>query len=360
MVEERRLPLLADLVLAPQVIKESIVHKSVVQRIQSRLQMAKRFRLDHAGTLRYADVIKRIPDLIARNQSFARAPYDIMWVEFQFEAFYKHINADWSKWDDRGDRTMGFLIDHDRAYLMTCGAYDKTVAICPFSYELHSPSDSQTPYVEWQAAEVPGSYKLANSMDIFFWGHAFDHLSDEDRAALRNHHHMRPLPLITGDEKKVADIYGRLLSECVGDLRNIVTLLLLLNRPSLTSFKQDFARKQGFIRGKLRQFLSHSTVTIDLDPIPTLCLLGTKDGDGVSKRRHEVRGHWCHNQEAHDYAQIAGCIHEWRRDFSYIDDDPDRPDHWLCASCGGKRWWRHEHYRGTAELGFNEKEYLVR
>jgi hypothetical protein len=92
-------------------------------------------------------------------------------------------------------------------------------------------------------------------------------------------------------------------------------------------------------------------VTFILNPIPTLRLMGTERESGVVKRRHEVRGHYCHNETG----RSRECVHEWTVDF-HEDDDPNDPDHWKCKSCGGKRWWRVEHHRGSAEVGFVVKD----
>ena len=95
--------------------------------------------------------------------------------------------------------------------------------------------------------------------------------------------------------------------------------------------------------------MAYTVVTIPLDPQPTLRLIGTPAGDIVERRRHEVRGHYCHN-EAYRRGTAMGCIHEW-------EQDPDRPDdaHWKCTSCEGKRWHRRVHTRGSAEVGYSDK-----
>jgi hypothetical protein len=37
----------------------------------------------------------------------------------------------------------------------------------------------------------------------------------------------------------------------------------------------------------------------------------------------------------------------------------DEADRWLCTACGGKRWWRTDHERGTAEKGYVTTDYAV-
>jgi hypothetical protein len=152
-------------------------------------------------------------------------------------------------------------------------------------------------------------------------------------------------------------------------LRNIVAILLMMNRPSLTKYIHNANAGRGFHKGKVMPYLSHTTVTIDIDARPTLKLIGTPQGDAVPRRRHEVEGHFCHDETARDFSRIAGCIHEFAPTHGPVDDwapwpdaplgvpgEPGCPRNWVCAACGGKRWWVKEHGRGTAEKGFVVKD----
>jgi hypothetical protein len=151
------------------------------------------------------------------------------------------------------------------------------------------------------------------------------------------------------------------MSECTGDLRNVIACLLMLNRPTITKYVDDLPQSRGWLKNKLVPYWSHTTVTINLDPKPILRLIGTDRESGVTKRRHEVEGHYCHDKEWRDYGTIAGCIHE------PIDTDadwiplvgvyaPSTVEHWVCKVCGGKRWWRSEHLRGDANKGWVIKD----
>jgi hypothetical protein len=139
----------------------------------------------------------------------------------------------------------------------------------------------------------------------------------------------------------------------VGELRNIVAILLMLNRPSITRYANAPAAR-GWIKRKPAPFMAHTSVTIDIDARPTMRLLGTPAGDGVPRRRHEVRGHYCHDHEAHDYRRIAGCQHDWQEtdaEWTPADLKPGEAEHWVCRQCSGKRWWRIEHERGRLDQG---------
>jgi hypothetical protein len=49
--------------------------------------------------------------------------------------------------------------------------------------------------------------------------------------------------------------------------------------------------------------------------------------------------------------QLKGDFGEW-----WIEYEPLR---WRCERCGGHRWWRREHSRGTPEVGVVTSEYAV-
>jgi hypothetical protein len=156
------------------------------------------------------------------------------------------------------------------------------------------------------------------------------------------------------------EIMKFLVKETIGDLKNVVALMLLLNRPHLTEYRQSVPRALGWIGNKRKPLLDHTVVTIPIDARPVIRSIGQPGvGEGPLRRRHRVRGTWCHNEEAREYAAIAGCIHEWQPDTAWRDDDPDDPDHYKCEVCGGKRWWRVEHKRGSEALGQTDSEYQV-
>jgi hypothetical protein len=141
-----------------------------------------------------------------------------------------------------------------------------------------------------------------------------------------------------------------------GDMRTIIAFLLMLNRPSIVQYRKTLPNWRGFIGNKVRPFMSHTTVNVSLDAVATLRLIGTPSGDAVARRRHEVRGHFCHDKTARDFMRIAGCIHDWHAAHEDWTPWPDAPiegrRHWICGVCEGKRWRRDAHERGTAEVGF--------
>ena len=82
----------------------------------------------------------------------------------------------------------------------------------------------------------------------------------------------------------------------MGELRTIIALLLLLNRPSLTHYVARSEPTRGWIGNKVRPYMAHTVVTIPLDPIPALRQVGTDNDDPNLRRRHRVRGHFVHDR----------------------------------------------------------------
>lgn len=130
-------------------------------------------------------------------------------------------------------------------------------------------------------------------------------------------------------------------------------------RTRATNFTHDIGTHRTFLRGKAVAYMSHTMVAIKADPVPVLRRLGTPQEAGVPKRRHKVRGTWCHRLTG-DRALRKGCTHDWVPDPEFeAVDDPNERDHWLCQSCGGARWRRHAHMRGDASIGYVEKGYRL-
>ena len=380
--EMRRRPTLADRFISKKFMDwERAVHPRAIDQLQRSTRKARRFVFDENATRRSAHVIDTVPDLLAREHQFARAPYDLTWIEFPSHVLWEYMRernrevyTGLGKYGEKAtaDHTIGYLIDHERVNIIcggTCEEPDLSPNIMPLQYRLH------TPWEKPDRDEFRRLTALPDEMNpnAFLWGSTFTKLDAATRAELENRNTVELLPL--NPRHKMFDRYQgngewhEAMRGSVGELRKIIALLLILNRPSLARYERTTDNARGFWKGKSIAYLSHTVVGVDLDAVPTLLLIGTPEGEGVPRRRHEVRGHFKHDETAREYASVAGCIHEFQashgphKDWALwldappgIPGDPGVPRNWVCAACGGRRWWQKESHRGSAEVGFVVKD----
>ena len=325
-----------------------LVHESVQHHVNSLVRRARRIVFDETASRRVGEIGRSVPDLIAENQEFARAPYEVTWIEVDATAL---VGATAPPPEDiPADAKVGWLIEGNSVYTIPMDhRYDAN--LMPFLYKLG---------VDWSLeSQLAVSAQLAHSrtnLDAFFWGGAITDIKDPDRnvRALRARNAVEVLPIADYMKKRSQEELriglNSLSMNAAGDLRNILTCLLVLNRPSLVRVVRDQPARRGFIGNKIRPFMSHTVVTIDLEPEPAIRHIGGGDfggGNGAAKRRHEVRGHWCQSSNT-----ARSCVHEWAR-------IAGKKEQYRCQRCDGKRWWRHEHHRGDASLGFVQKTYAA-
>ena len=350
MHKDRRIPL-ADLVMRSDLHN---VLSNVASQLKTKIRSANRFILDASAASRVGEVSRDVPELLLEHQTFARTPYDLMWLEAPSDIIWETVNPH-QKQSTWIDQQVGWLIDHGTVHTFVQSNHHDRADIVPYCYHLHCPWEVQDQARFLRAMNCPNLI-----IDQFLWGAAYTRLDDNNRQGLRRRHSCTLFPGITPELKHSLvnhkHLGADLLKGAYGDLRNIIATLLILNRPSLIQYLQDIPPRRSFLHGKLHNFMHHRVVTIQVDPRPVIRKIGTTE-DATPRRRHEVRGHWCHNQDARDYRTI-GCAHDWVPDPDYAEPENER-DHLICAVCAGKRWWRHEHARGSAGLGSTTKDYYV-
>lgn len=379
---EKRRPTLADRFIHRKFSDwERVVHPKTIAQLQRSARAANRFVLTEAATLRIAQVIDSIPDLLIREQRFARAPYDLTWIEFPSHVLWNYMREQNPEaYEHQGrfgdlessDHTIGYLIDHERVNIVAGGTVanpDRAPNIMPIQYRMHT---------EWRPEERAEFRRLTGMRldwhaDAFLCGSTYDRLAPSERGELAARHAVDFLPF--NPQHRLFDRYSSdgewrdAARGSIGELRNIIAIMLVMNRPSLTKYVQSNQGGRGFHKGKLMPYLSHTTVTIDLDARPTLRLIGTPEGEGVPRRRHEVEGHFKHDATAREYSRIAGCIHSFQPTHGPKDQwapwpdpplgvpgEPGVPRNWVCSDCGGKRWWQRESERGDASIGYVIKD----
>lgn len=336
----------AEVTLADLVVQERLarmVGRDVAAQLIAKIKQAHRFSFDDNAVRRIAEVCRDVPELLIEHQQFARAPYDMLWFELTEQPFWQIMHPDLPYDDHKGDHRVGFLVDHGTVYSFASDHQEPkaTAALFPVRYHLHQPFE-----LDDQIAFCRTFRTSRMLLDSFLWGSPVDRLSEHHKRALRAAHSCDLIPSTTPAlMKRLPELGHKVLAGANGDLRNVIATLLILNRPSLITYIKDVSSHRS---------LHHRIVTIDLDLRPIIREVG-QAVDPREVRRHEVRGHYCHNQATRDGAR-RGCLHEWRADPAYPADDVD---HWWCQRCTGKRWWRHHHTRGSAEIGFVTHDYQV-
>jgi hypothetical protein len=364
----KREPLLADRFAYRRFdVHDGIYHPKALAQLQHTVRAAHKFVFDEDAARRVAKVVSEVPDLLVREHRFARAPYDITWIEWPSWAYWQTLRdenpalydtqGEWGK-IDTADHTVGYLIDHGRVNTFAGGtvAHPKGPAsMTPLQYRLHTewPIEDQLEF-----SRLVGCSRIG--LDAAMWGSSYDKLSQDERRILRNYNVIelapfnrahRAYPSLMKDGAMADSLRG-----AVGDLRTVIAILLMLNRPSISRYVQTLPNSRGWLKGKIVPYMAHTVVSVSLDAAQSLRLVGTPQDDANPRRRHEVRGHFCHDRVAREYMRIAGCLHNWQdcdeQWMPWIEAPMAEVHHWRCASCGGKRWWRADHERGTAVKGF--------
>jgi len=299
-----------------------------------------------------ADILTNNPEILVQDPGFIRAPYPLTWVELSdYRAFWRGLNP--GPWPGTDERTA-FLIDDQTAYAIY-GAKNGAI-LGHIAYRLRIPMEVHNDKI------VMGKIK-GNLLDTtkFLLGSTYSKLNEEDRRLICCAHSVDLLPIADKFREVVLKRFDTLIANCVGDFRTLITALLLLTKPAVVKYEPSAPVSRGFVRGKTHIYHSYDTVKITLDR-PKIAHEFTKtlarpSGGGGHKRRHEVRGFWVHNAEAS--RQPEGHVHQWVKATDFGSAKARNPDRYRCAACGGKRWWKEAHVRGSSLEGFTSKRYTV-
>jgi hypothetical protein len=345
---------------------------------------ANRFIFDKTASQKAGEVALNVADLVFENSQFAKAPYPTTFIELDYEAFWDVVNPgipfhwDGSTYDGRRpleseslDYRLGYLIHNNMVY---CTSYQETNETpfywSPVSIELNRPqtplitSDVDWSDVRWCVQKMgssiihlfsnmvnsPMRVNLNKNKATFEWPKEKSEEIDDmlaDGKIMRvimnliNQHNIFIHPMTNNLPAEYSD---KILYNSRGDLRNILTLLLLLNQPSNVVGFQKKAAGRMIVHGKLKAFSAHNVVTISLDK-PVQYLKQTYITTvRSSPRRHDVRGHYL------NYDKNNNCEHLWEQ----FDET-----HWKCKKCEQRRVWRDSYARGSALVGVLTKDYKV-
>jgi hypothetical protein len=351
-----RTPILADHLIAANTIK-SLSPKTDWRALQARIRRCERLVFNDESSERVGQVLRDIPELLIEQVQFARAPFDLCWIEYQAEVLVKTLSPHSADSGDlTRDKTVGLLIDHNRVNVFS-STFNGTLCMMPFAYHINTewPLEDQLRFCETNGIS-------GEELDNWLWGSAANHfIKSDQRDRLRILRDTTMVDVLVQPNNRQATI--RMFNGTQGDFKNVIALLLMLNQPRVTQYADVEKRGRGWIGNKPnKSFLEHRTIKVSLDAKARL-VAHSQSGEGELRRRHKVMGHYCHDATARDYARIAGCVHNWSSMNQTWEPWPNAPldecDHWRCDTCGGKRWWRNAHERGSEKSGFIEHDYAV-
>lgn len=369
----KRKPLAADLYLSHKDHWNDKIFQSYDDMVRDQLLMAKRFVLDAQAVEYVATMLRDHPRMVADAHEFAIPPFEKCYVEIQdCRRWFDILNAPRIA-DDDSDDMLAYLFVGPNVSVIVGNEARKShhvaqVVLSPIQYRLHQPfhvpefgpeAESASPAMR-MAAEIMTAQQVGISrmgLDFFYWGSSYMRLKEDDYEAIRVLRANHSFKVIC-DERRVKDVQ-ELTDSHRGDIRNIIGLLLFLNRTSKTQVIEEIPSERRMIGNKAHTLLKHSVIKVHVNPLPRLITLCAGAGVlGKMRRLHDVRGHYCRNEVARESqcekARVdAGDPHQW--------EEIEGPHHlqWRCKACKGLKWWRNQHRRGHEDKGIVTSKYEV-
>jgi hypothetical protein len=303
------------------------------------LPKARRFLFDREASAFAGRFIREHGATLLRNRAFAIPPFEQTYVEYHLDALLEAIGrrkANEKYGIEKSDERIGHLIDGDHVWTFLEGS-DNEASIYPVDVWMNTVSHSVGLFdkadigrdrrrkLEYTLGSTLGDAQDVNGEVVLDWLNAFDFAAP---AMFAN--------LLT--DRKLADAGN-------GTVRNLVALLLLLNRQRENVTLKTVAPKGVIYRGKRRVFAAHTMVTLTVEDYVHIAH-SYEHGAHASPRRHQVRGFFRHLHK------VDGCEH----DYPLASDERGR---WVCRTCGTTRVWVHDHERGDASKGYITKDYVV-
>lgn len=340
---KKRRPLLADEFItaardAHYIREMCATPEKTFRHVADLLLKAKRFVLDDDASRFVGEMERASPAAICYGQEFAIQPFDLMYVELNAREMFQAVTASMGDWD--ADERLGFLYDHGTVYTIVDSRHDPLPTMHPVIYRLHKPMS------------IAAEQELCNlcridrmQLDAYLWGSLFEGIDDDEKRLFRANHTAKIIVKDEIHETLLPRVAEGLLRSSSGDLRNMVALLMFLNRTSGVQVKRMVPAQPAIIRRKPSSMVAHEVISLNLRPTPKHYEAWT--AGGAWRRRHDVRGHFCHD----DRARNSWCpTHDWSE---------YEPHRWRCMKCAGKRWWRREHKRGHEDKGITKTTYEV-
>ena len=309
----------------------------VWQGFRSIMPKARRFIFDKEASAFAGAFIRDFGPTLLNNLQFAIPPFEICYIEYHLDALLDTIGRrkTGTEKDGAADERIGHLIEYNNVYTFIEDSKGEA-SLYPVIMKLHT--DTYTRGVFSDDLEDDKFKKMTYTL-----GSTSNDLKTTSMDTMRRWLHS--IDIYTAPRYRDLLTQDTLRDGGNGTVRNLVALLLLLNRQRERVTLTQVPPKGVIYKGKRKVYAAHSLVTLTTEDYGAITRSFTSAGHHESPRRHEVRGFFRH------YRRVRGCEHDFLED--------DRPDHWTCQHCGTVRVWVHSHLRGDASKGFVTKEYVV-
>ncbi len=278
----------------------------------------------------------------------ARLPYEAIWIEYPLRAYQKRANEirgtvmpDESEVPQR----EGWLIQQhpniDTAYIMHMWTQSDAPDLhgfalwtFPFAFGWCA-DDSPLP---WWKSVTTENQSAASEIIVGISNYVRDNVNCV----------VSPLINDPSHDPRILRAYNSLLNEWAGVVRRVWALLATLN--DIPTTIGTVRQTKGFMAGsKIRRYLSHSTLTLNIPARKDTRVLARRLIAIAHRKRHPVRAHW---RDDWRHLPATQCRHLWE----IMDDGADRIE---CSLCHGRQTYIKKHERGDATLGWVDHTYNV-
>jgi hypothetical protein len=351
--EQRRRdePTLADLLMHSK--EQDILWGQRGIPAKLKLMQAHRFVLDGHASLFFGNVVHQYAREVLRQHEFARAPFDVTWIEFDCRAYNSVVPT--GSMSVPEDETAGFLYDHGTVWCASSTRGPGAAMFMPYRVQLHRPSSVDE---ELRNCEIFRVDRVQYRMGLFgdiggltgqeikqdFW------MSPEISTIVQAHTFEVMPDFVQMLDDKGVEISARrsILYSCAGVLKQVLILLLILTRANKHVYftETEAQPRRIWMRNRQVPLVSYNHVTMHLHQEDALRRIH-EHHTGQRHKWHEVKGHWCESRK-----KGRGCAHEW----AMVDKN-----HAFCSKgCGAKKWWRElPNGRGDIALGTVSKTWEV-
>src|SRR5262245_14068713 len=240
------------------------------------LHHAKKFIFDSSASEFIGSLLKKAQIDVLSQHDWARPPFDVTWVEFDHAAYWERglkLNNDLLK--GAPDNLLGFLVDHGTVSLFSYapggfgGIKQKPCGCGPFMYQLHVPISFEEELEmarrhgvtihEYRQALLGGMVdELGTPLIPIDWWNSM-------AGEIVRSHKMFVNPVIKGDmDSRGLPARAQALAAGAGDLKLIITLLLMVTRPRRMFAVSDVGPKRMLYKGHNLVRRAHSVVTMRL------------------------------------------------------------------------------------------------